>query len=288
MKNFRNIALIGVAAATMVACGRVPHGHEGVKVNLYGNDRGVQAEELGVGWVWVGPGHELYQFPTFTQNVVWTQSKTEGSKNDDSFTFQDRDGLELSADIGISYFVEPGKSAELFQKYRRGIDEITSVFLRNMVRDALVEYTADMSAEEVYSTRKVELINRVEESVRQQVVEFGLNIEKIYLVGSIRLPTAVIDSINAKIQATQIAQQRENEVATATAEANKQIEAARGRAESVRIEAEQRAAAIEVEGEALRRNPEILKLRQIEQWNGIYPTTLVTGGDTPPALILNQ
>ena len=43
--------------------------------------------------------------------------------------------------------------------------------------------------------------------------------EWIYTIGDFRLPPRVVEAINAKIEATQLAQQRENEVREAEAEA---------------------------------------------------------------------
>lgn len=101
------------------------------------------------------------------------------------------------------------------------------------------------------------------------------------------------ESFNRAIESKQVAEQEaqraHNEVARERAEADKQIEAARGRAESrklealamaeaTRVEAEARARAITMESDALRGNPDILKLRLVERWNGVMPQ--VMGGDT--------
>ncbi|TON81215.1 transposase, partial [Vibrio parahaemolyticus] len=60
----------------MTGCSKITAGHVGIKVNLLGGDKGVQAEEVGVGRYWVGVNEELYSFPTFSQNYVWTASET--------------------------------------------------------------------------------------------------------------------------------------------------------------------------------------------------------------------
>ena len=106
------------------ACSKVPAGYVGVKVNLYGTSKGVQAEELAVGRYWIGMNEELYTFPTFTQNYVWTRSTTEGSPNDESISFQTNEGVVVNTDVGISYHINSKKVTDIFQKYRKGIDEI--------------------------------------------------------------------------------------------------------------------------------------------------------------------
>ena len=58
--------------------------------------------------------------------------------------------------------------------------------------------------------------------------QYGVHIEQFGIVGSPRPPQQVIDSINMKVQATQLALQKENEVAQARAEADKAVAQATG------------------------------------------------------------
>ncbi len=90
MKNLVFVLLILLLSFGTVACTKVPSGHVGVKVYLLGGSKGVDSEELGVGRYWIGWNQELYLFPTFTQNTVWTADSREGSENDESITFQNK------------------------------------------------------------------------------------------------------------------------------------------------------------------------------------------------------
>ena len=177
---------------------KVPAGNVGILVHLLGTDSGVNSEEVGVGRTWVGINDELYLFPTFTQNYVWTRNEAEGSRGDESISFQTSNGLNVNADIGISYRIDPTKVNIIFQTYRRGVDEITDIFLRNMVRDALNEATSTMDAEAIYGSGRAALLDNVQASVVSQVEEIGIVVEKIYWIGSLRLPTVVTESIEAK------------------------------------------------------------------------------------------
>jgi regulator of protease activity HflC (stomatin/prohibitin superfamily) len=252
----------------LVGCSKVPAGNVGVKVYLLGGEKGVDMEELPPGKYWIGVNEDLFLFPTFTQNYTWTKSAHEGNPNDESISFQTVEGLSVNSDVGISYSVDPAKVGLLFQKYRKGIDEITDTYLRNMVRDALVTAASTKPIESVYGSGKAELIADVEKRVRDQVEPVGIKLERLYWAGDFRLPETVTESINAKIKATQMAQQRQNEVAQAEAEAAKTVAQAKGEAESIRIR-----------GEALRENPRLVELTAIEKWDGRLPT--VSGGNTP-------
>jgi regulator of protease activity HflC (stomatin/prohibitin superfamily) len=265
---------------------KVPAGYVGVKVHLLGSDKGVDTEELGTGRYYIGMNDELYTFPTFSQNQIWTLSKNEGSPNDDSLTFQSVEGLEINTDIGITYNVKADHATKIFQKYRKGIDEITSLYLRNMVRDALVTTASTMSIADIYGAKKADLMANTIASVRDQTKDIGINIEKIYWIGKMRLPTSVETAINDKVNASQKTVQRENEVAQAKAEANKVIEAARGEAQSKLLIAQAEAQAITIKGKALNDSPKIIELNAVEKWNGTLP--VYTMGTSTPFINLGE
>ena len=278
MLNRKVAALCSVVLLT--ACSKVPTGNVGVKVYLTGGNKGVDTELLTPGRYWIGFNQDLYLFPTYTQTYVWSDEYGQ------EINFQTVEGLEVSSDVGIIYSVDKAKVVEIFQKYRRGIDEITETYLRNIVRDSLMRKSSVLNIETVYGKGKSDLIQAVQEDVTEQVQHIGIIIEKIYFAGELRLPPAVTNSINAKIQATQIAQQRQNEVATATAEADKMIEEARGRAESIRLRAEAEANAIRLKGAALAQNPKVIELEAIQKWNGEVPQ--ITGSNAVPFVNLNS
>jgi regulator of protease activity HflC (stomatin/prohibitin superfamily) len=271
--------LILLPLLVLAACSKVPVGNVGVKVYLLGGSKGADTEELGPGRYWIGVNEELFLFPTFTQNYTWTKEPIDGDATDESITFQTDQGLNVNADVGISYAVDPAKVAMLFQKYRKGIEEITDIYLRNMVRDALVNAASTRPIEMVYGAGKADLLLDVEKQVRAQVAPIGINIEKLYWAGTFRLPPTVTASIDAKIAATQKAQQRENEVAQAKAEADKAIAEARGTAESKLLVAKAEAESIRIKGDALRENPRLVELSAIEKWDGKMPQ--ITGGALP-------
>jgi len=271
---------IGLLAVLAVGCSKVPSGHVGVKVYLLGGEKGVDSVELGVGRYWIGINEELYLFPTFSQNFVWTAG-TDGGTGDESISFQTKEGMEVNADIGITYAIDPSKVTDIFQKYRKGINEITDVYLRNMVRDALVSEAGSRPVEAVYGEGKADIIARAQERVRQQVEPFGINIERIYWIGAVRLPPAMTQALNAKLQATQMAEQRRNEIEQAKAEAQKARETAQGEADARLIVARADADAIKLKAEALRANSDVATLNAIEKWNGVMPTFMGADGAMP-------
>lgn len=236
--------------AVLAGCSKVPAGNVGVIVNLYGSEKGVETREVGTGRYWVGVNEELYLFPTFTQTETWG--------GEEAISFQTVEGMKVGGAVGITYSVSPDKVTTLFQKYRAGIDEITNKFLRNMVRDAFNDAASKLPVESVYGAGKADLLLAVEKRVRDQVAPIGINIERIYYASDLVLPPQVTQSLNAKIQATQMAEQRRNEVAQAKAEADKERARAQGEADAKLTLATADAKAIEIRAQALRSNPDVV------------------------------
>ena len=262
---------------SFTSCDRVEAGYVGVKVNLLGESKGVQQEVLGVGRYWIGWNEELYLFPTYQQNYVWTKDNTEGSPTDESITFQTKEGLSINTDVGISLSVDPDHVSVLFQKYRKGIDEITRVYVRSMVRDAFVRLASSREVETVYGVGKAKLVEDVESSMREQLLPLGIKLDRIFLVGDLRLPDVVLKAINAKIAATQQAQQRENELREAKAEAEKTIAKADGAASARLKEANAEAESNRLIQKSI--TPELIQYEIARRWDGKLP--MYSGGGTP-------
>ena len=269
MNRVTKFAVAALGAMVLTACAKVPAGNVGVKFDLYGGDKGVTGEVVGPGKYLLGWNEEIYLFPTFSQNDTWV--KTDAL--DESISFQDKGGTQINADVGITYSVRADKADTVFQKYRKGIDEISDIYMRNMVRDAINSETSTMDVDDIYGSGKEELMTRVTSRVREQVEPIGIDVEKIYWVSALRLPANITKAINNKIEATQRAQQTQNEVERTKAEAEKRI-----------IEAESQAKA----NRALQASvtPELIRLRELEvqqeainKWNGQLPT--MTGSTVP-------
>ncbi len=265
----RKLKLIAVAllSVSLTACNRVPAGYRGVIVNLYGSDKGVSEESVGVGRYYLGWNKEMYLFPTFLQNRSWTASQ--------AITMQTSEGLTITTDAGITYQIEPDNIVKVFTKYRLGIDEITDTFLHNMVRDAMNEVASRMTVDQIYGLKKEEFITAVNTIVIQEAAANGINVDKIYLIGSFVLPPSVMNSINTKIEASQNAVKVENEIATSRAEAQKTIVDAKAAAERIIINAESQAKANKILADSL--TAEFVSYQAILKWNGQLPTTNAGG-----------
>ena len=282
MKNIKNtvfgvLVLLLIASTTGCHLSTVEAGYVGVKVNKLGGDKGIDHQEVGVGYHVLSWNETLYKYPVFQQNYVWTADKREGSENDESITFQTAEGLSVRGDFGVSYSLIPDSIDTLFGRYRRGINEITDTFLRNMVRDALNQIGGTMEVESVYGGGKHELMTRVEAMVQDQVTDLGIIIDRIYIIDKLELPDQVFQALNRKVAQTQKAQERENQIQEQLATMQIDSIAAHTKLIAARLEAEA--------NRELARSitPELVKWRQLDKWNGVMPQ--VVGGNGAGVLL---
>jgi regulator of protease activity HflC (stomatin/prohibitin superfamily) len=287
IRKFATIAILllvtfGLSMQTGCSYSKVPAGHVGVKMYMLGADKGLDHEVVTPGRYWLGWNTDLMLFPTFTQQYVWTASSVEGSENNESITFQASSGATIVGDFGISYYLEKDKISDIFQKYRRGVDEITDTYLRNIVRDELNKQASKLDVTAIYGIGKADFMQSVQDSVALQVVDVGIIIEKLSVIGKFSLPKSVVDALNRKIEATQKAEQRENEIRTAEAEAKKALVVAEGQAAAILKVADAQAKANRLLSSSL--TQKIIDREAIRKWNGILPT--MTGSGAIPLVNL--
>ena len=246
----------------------VKPGYVGVVVDLFGSSKGVEVQERHVGVHFIPFWKQIYIFPTFQQNDTW-----EGQEN---FQFQTAEGLAMRADIGISFHLRPEEVPNIFQKYRRGIYEITHIFIRNFIRDAVNMAASKLNIEDLYGKGKEDFFADIQKQVRTDMTKIGIEVDRIYLIGRFHFPNNVIEALNRKIEATQRAEQRENELREAEAQAKKDIAQVTGKARCITIDAKAQADANIIISKSL--SPMLIQWENIKKWNGVLPK--VTGASS--------
>lgn len=246
--------LMMFALATMTACtwGKIEPGHIGVVVPLSGNDKG-QLETTSNGWYMYSFNTQVYEFPVYNQQHNWTANKTEGKTDtNERLYFGDRNGLRLGADIGIQFHVPATQVTTLFKTYRQDLDHIRDTILKMSVRNALNLTAQNYTAEDVFGDKRGEFFAKVFDRVHNELAPNGLEVVSIYLNGELELPEAIRTTIQAKLQATMSAQQKENEKRTVEAEAAKTVAAAEGaaKAQVATAEGQARTDVAKADGEA--------------------------------------
>jgi regulator of protease activity HflC (stomatin/prohibitin superfamily) len=269
------VFVLGIVSSLFVGCTRIDAGHVGIKVNLYGAEKGVQDIAEVSGMVWYNPlTTEVHEFPTFIQHKVWTASLTEDSPANEEFTVTTKDGMSLSFDIGLDYEVIPTKVPEIFRKYRKELPKITNEFIRTLVRNAYNQVASNYTAEDMVSKR-AEYEAQVKVALLKEMSNAGFTVSQVGIIGKVRMPQSLEEAVNSKIKAVQDAIRAENEKQRIIAEAQKKIEEAKGEAEALRIRSESEASANKMLNNSL--SPSLLQKMYIDKWDGKLPVY----GQTP-------
>jgi regulator of protease activity HflC (stomatin/prohibitin superfamily) len=285
IKRLGGIFIAIIAAMFLTACGQtVQAGYAGVKIEKYGDNRGVAPEVLGPGRYWLGFNTDLVEYPTFTQTVKWTKSANEGKAVDESISFQVGGGITCNTDLAISFHIDKENIPKAYQRYHLGMEEIADGPLRNMVRDELNSAGLKYNVEDLQGPAKAKLIDEVSQTVKTRASEIGVTVESLSWINEPRWPDNVTAAINAKISATQDAMRVENEVRKTKAEQEKVVVAADAQVKVAEAEAK----AIALRGEAYRNNPQVLQL-EIAKMNAdaLRETKIQYFGGQAPMLFKN-
>ena len=229
---------------------RVDAGHVGIRVKLAGSDRGVQDMPVVTGWVVYNPlTEQIILFPTSVQNVVWTQSAHEGKAFDESITFSSSEGVNVNADIGLSFHIDSALAPKLYGRFRlNDLEKLSDGYMHNTVREAFNDVASKLAVQDIYGAGKSKMLAEVTQKCRDVFGKDGIVIDQLTINGTLRLPQNVSDAINRAMEATQNAIQSRNRVAQVEAEATQAITQAHGAAEAARQKAQGDADALLING----------------------------------------
>lgn len=241
MRLLRFLAVIALSVGTSgcFGCTFIPPGYVGIKVNMYGTNRGVSDLPIVTGRVLYNPWTQtIYEFPTFLQYRSWVQSPNEGSKNDESITFTSQDKIPVNVDVSAAFQFEPDKVPELFVKFRSDPDTIADTYVRSRVRDAFVRCGSKVKAMDILGGGIGPLDAEVKDQVDREMAPIGLRFDYISVLNQPRIPQAIQEAIEQAIESTQRAQQAQNQVAVVKAQADQAVAQATGEANSARARAQ--------------------------------------------------
>lgn len=193
------------------------------------------------------------------------------------FTFNDSNGLgsavsrdqqSITATVAVNYQVEP---ANVIRLYRTVGPQWRNILLDGRVPQAFKETTAQFpSAELTLKRPQLRLITL--QRLRSELTPYDIRVVDVF-ISNIGYSADYEKAIELKLRQQQAAQTAEAKVAQIQAEAQQRVAAAEGEAKS-----------IELEGRALRNNPEVLRLRAINALNPKAQIIFCSTGDCPSIL----
>lgn len=224
---------------------RIDAGHTGIRVNLVGDNKGVDDITEVTGWVMYMPLFTaIYEFPIYTQ-----------VKDYDVFRVNAKDGSEFTVDPTLSYYVDQEAVPRIFRQYRKSLKELEDGYLKNVIYDCYRLTANRFTSDSLMSNRGVfeeEVQTRLQETLRKE----GFIYQQ--LTSNIIPPQSLKDAIDAKNRTIQEAMQAENKVRQAEADARIR----RIKAETEKYENDMKSSAL---------TPLIIQQMFIEKWDGKLP-----------------
>lgn len=257
-----------ILAIAFNSCERIDAGHVGVRVNMYGDDKGVDNVTEVTGWAFYNPfTMNVYEFPTFIQHKEYL--------NENSFVVNSKDGSEFTVSPILNYSVQRDKVPQIFSKYRKNLADIEEGFLKTAIVEAFRIVTNSYNADMLISSRQ-EFDAKVMKTLENQLLHEGFVVAQF--TSNLVYPETFKKAIEAKNNAVQAALRAENDVKTAEANAKIQIAKANGNATALITNARAEAEANNLRQATL--TPMLLQQLWIEKWSGNLPTTML-GSNTP-------
>ncbi len=237
-------------------------GNVGIKINLYGSDKGVDNIALVTGRVWYNTWTtKIIEFPTFTQSVDY-----------DPFVITTKDAAEFKVDPKLNYHINPDKVPQIYRQYRRPLAEIQQGFMKNTIYDAYRIAANSFTSDSVMSNREV-FEDRVQNVLTRTLGKDGFIYDQ--LTSAITPPPSLRQMIDEKNTSIQARLKAENMAKQAEAEAKVIIARAEGQAKATLIKARAEAEANQLRQKTI--TPLLIQQEWVSKWNGVLPTTNAGG-----------
>ncbi|NJK49425.1 membrane protease subunit, stomatin/prohibitin [Candidatus Gracilibacteria bacterium] len=283
-----SVVSFALLAMGLSSCGVIPGtsqvtvepGFAGLKIQLYGGNKGIENAELVSGRVWYNSYTEqVVIFPTYINTYPFTQAATEGSASDESVVFS-VGGSPVSADVGISFGftteqlanAQETKLHQFYKTYRKTPDEFRANELRNGLRNCFSQVAEELNlTPSMLSYNQQKLVSRVTDCTQKRFPT--IIVQDVSLLSPLRLPEEIQKRINEQFAAQQAAQTAEANRRQVEAEAAANVAKAKGEAqvtiEKARAEAEaNRLKAVSITSQLLELEKLEVERERIQKWNG--------------------
>ncbi|WP_005032821.1 prohibitin family protein [Holophaga foetida] len=274
-KAYRVAQFLGLGVGALLFLGSmavvVPPGQAGVVI-LFGK---VGDEALPAGLHFINPFASVVEMEVRTLNYTMSNVGDEGQrKGDDSIQVITSDGLTVKLDWTIFYSLQLAKVAKVAKVARIYSEigpDVEGKILRSEIRASLRDSAANLTATELYTTKRQAFVEQVTKTLKASFAARGITLEQA-LLRNVILPEQITKAINDKIAADQEAQKMAFVLLKEKQEAERK-----------RIEAEGQAKAQQLVSASL--TPQIIEYQRIQALRdiGAKGNLIITpmGGATP-------
>lgn len=238
-------------------------GNVGIKINLYGSDKGVDNVALVTGRVWYNTWTtKVIEFPTFVQQADY-----------EPFIMTTKDAAEFKVDPKLNYKLNDADVPKIYRQYRRPLSEIEQGFLKTTLQDAYRIIGNSFTSDSIMSNRGV-FEDAVQNMLIKTLSKDGFKLEQ--LTSALTPPPSLRNMIDEKNASIQARLKADNEAKQAESEAKVKIAKAQGDAESTIIKAKAEAEANRLRQQSL--TPLLIQQEYIKKWDGSLPTYMLGSG----------
>lgn len=228
-------------------------------------------------WPWV---ESVYKIDMQTHTKVWDKMESYSA---------DQQPAHLK--VSVTLHVAADKVAEIYSRFggdwEAAVSRLISPHVPERTKVVFGRYTA---------ARAISARGELNADASKAISD-AITYDPIFVIDSVQVEDIsfsgeYIKSVEARMQAEVEVAKFKQQLEREKVQAEIAVTQANGRAASVLAEAKAKAdatvlagnaeaAAIQVKGEALTKNPSLVTLIQAERWNGILPTTMVPGSTVP-------
>jgi regulator of protease activity HflC (stomatin/prohibitin superfamily) len=271
-KQKKLILAVGIVIALIISISVQPFTYEnidagnvGIKINLYGSDKGVDNVALVTGRVWYNTWTtKIIEFPTFVQQADY-----------EPFVMTTKDAAEFKVDPKLNYKLNDVDVPKIYRQYRRPLAEIQQGFLKTTLQDAYRMVGNSFTSDSIMSNRGL-----FEDAVQNMLIKTlsrdGFKLEQ--LTSALTPPASLRQMIDEKNESIQARLKADNQAKQAESEAKVKIATAQGEAQSTLIKARAEAEANRLKQSAL--TPMLIQQQWIDKWSGELPTYMLGSNTT--------
>lgn len=178
----------------------------------------------------------IHPYEVRTQAYTMSSAVSEGDKvdKDDSIDALTAEGLNVEVDITVRYHIDPTQVGEIYENVGTNERAIVERIVRPTTREAVRSSSSQYDVESIYSNKRAEFSDAIEDDIRDDFESKGLVLEAVQ-VRNIMLPEKIRDAIQDKQATQEQIEQKRNQLEVEKLEKQRRVIEAEGIAESQAI-----------------------------------------------------
>lgn len=183
----------------------------------------------------------------------------------------------VETDIALNYHIIPSEAGNVYQKTGENFQE---KIIAPAIQEAVKASTAKYSAEQLITKRDL-VKQSIDDGIVERLKPFNITVDQVNIV-NFKFSDQFNSAIEAKVTAEQNALTAQRNLEKIKFEAQQAVVTAQGEADAKLAIAKAEAQSIQLQGEALRNNPQVAQLRAVERWDGKLPTQMFGSSQVIP------